>query len=288
MGFDQYLVELSESFTLKINLFLRVLHGRMAPIIAVLVLIYIASKVLSYFSNLEKGLDPWVIVKPCVILAIIILYGPLIDFVLIKPTTFINRIVQHSIIDVSGGDITAFKSNFRSAMSATDTNTFTALQINETLEFVHLIIYFIASFIANYMLLRQVINLAIYHVFGYFSLMFSLIPGNENSFKTWVLSYLAILLWAPFIFLIKYLAILTKIGVESFQSFVAVVAIQISLIFLFFKVPAFCEGLVNTGNPNQSPTADSPMSGLGSVAGGLKKGVQGMAKIARTVKSKKR
>ena len=68
---------------------------------------------------------------------------------------------------------------------------------------------------------------------GYFSVMFSLIPGNEKSFTNWALSFLAILLWEPFIFILKYLILLTRVDSQSFTSFFVVVAVQVSSIFLF-------------------------------------------------------
>ena len=212
-------------------------------------------------------------------------------------TTEFATISQHNRKDIAPdhcftvgyakrGDITAFNSNFSNTMSTVDGNIFNALQINPFLEFIHLILYFIAGFIANYMLLRQVINLAIYHILGYFAVIFSLIPGNENSLKSWIFTYLAILLWAPFIFIIKFLAILTRIDSTSFSSFLAVIAIQISFIYLFTKVPAFCEALVSTGNPISSPLSGSPIDKVSQIGSGLKTGVKGIAKIVSKVKSK--
>lgn len=286
MNFDDYLIQLTIEFTSRINSFIAMLHARMTPIVGILVLLYIASKVYHYYSNLEKGLDPLVIIRPCIILVILVLYEPLVNVVMIVPTRLLTDLITDTILQVSGGDITAFNDSFSNVMVANDPNIFNALQINPILEFIHLIIYFIAGFIANYMLLRQVINLAIYHILGYFSIIFSLIPGNENSFKTWALTYLSILLWGPFIFIIKYLAILTRINSTSFQSFLAIVAIQVSLIFLFTKVPSFCENLVNTGNPNSSPLSGSPIDKVGQIAGGVKRGVKGVVNLVSKAKGR--
>jgi len=285
MNFDDYLLRLTGEFTSRINAFLAVLHTRIAPIIGVLLLIYIASKILHYYSNIEKGLDPLVIIRPCIILAIIVLYAPLVDLILIQPSQLLNQLITNTILNISGGNITSFNDSFFDTMSAVDGNIFNALQINPFLEFIHLILYFIAGFIANYMLLRQVINLAIYHILGYFAVIFSLIPGNENSLKSWIFTYLAILLWAPFIFIIKFLAILTRIDSTSFSSFLAVIAIQVSLIFLFTKVPAFCEALVSTGNPGSSPISGSPIDKVSQIGSGIKTGVEGIAKIVSKIKN---
>lgn len=286
MDFDQYLLQLTGEFTTRINAFLAVLHTRIVPIIGVLLLIHIASKILHYYSNLDKGLDPLVIIRPCITLVIIVLYGPLVDLVLVKPARFLNQLVIDTILNVSGGDITAFNASFFDTMRTVDNNIFNVLQLNPILELIHLVLYFIAGFIANYMLLRQVINIAIYHILGYFAVLFSLIPGNENSLKTWLFTYLAILLWAPFIFIIKFLAILTRIDSTSFSSFLAVIAIQISLIYLFTKVPAFCETLVSTGNPISSPLSGSPIDKAGQITGGIKSGVKGVVKLISKAKSK--
>lgn len=286
MDFSQFLIQLSTEFTLRINSFLSILHKNITPLIGALVVIYIASKVYQYYSNLDKGLDPLVVIRPCIILALIVLYEPIVNFFLIKPTRLLNDLIVDTILQVSGGNITAFNSKFSNIMVANDPNIFNALQINPMLEFLHLIIYFVAGFVANYMLLRQVINLAIYHILGYFSIIFSLIPGNENALKTWILTYLSILLWAPFIFIIKYLAILTQIDATNFKSFLAIVAVQVSLIFLFTKVPAFCETLVNTGNPISSPISGSPINKVGQIAGGMKKGVRGMMNMVSKTRGK--
>lgn len=259
MDFDTYIVGLDARITAKINLFLGVLHSQMAIITATLFIIYVVYKVLNYFANIDKGLDPYTLVRPCIILACVVLYKPLVEIVLIVPVKLIGDVIIDTILQVYGGDITQFNDKFVSGMHRVSDDTFTVLQVNPILELFHLVLYFVGGFIANYMLIRQLVTLGVYHILGYFSMIFSLIPGNENSIKNWILTYIAVLLWRPVIYMIKYLTILTNIDSESFSSFLTIIAIQISIVFMIFKVPKFCEFLVNGGSPLGSPIGGSPI-----------------------------
>ena len=138
---------------------------------------------------------------------------------MITPMSILADIIEESVLNLTGIDIDGFDARFDSSMTATDDRLYDILQVNPILELLHLFIYFAGSFVGYYMLIKQALSIGLYYIMGYFSIIFSLIPGNEKSFLNWSLSFLAILLWEPFIIILKYLVILTRIESESFTSF---------------------------------------------------------------------
>lgn len=248
-----FIIQMRDDFMSQFQLLIDVFHNYLSTLTGILVLIFIVYKVTLYMINPEKGLDPYILIRPCLILAGVVLYNPLVELFLLTPMNILGEIIRESILNLSGIDATGFDGRFNSSMTRTDDRLYDVLQINPFMELIHLLIYFVGSFIATYMLIKQALSIAIYYIMGYFSIIFSLVPGNEKSFTNWSLSFLAILLWEPFIYILKYLVILTKIETVSFTSFFVILAVQISSIFLFLKVPKFCEFLINGGSPLGSP-----------------------------------
>jgi hypothetical protein len=248
-----FIIQMRDDFMSQFQLLIDEFHNYLSTLTGILVLIFIVYKVTLYMINPEKGLDPYILIRPCLILAGVVLYNPLVELFLLTPMNILGEIVRESILNLSGIDATGFDGRFNSSMTRTDDRLYDVLQINPFMELIHLLIYFVGSFIATYMLIKQALSIAIYYIMGYFSIIFSLVPGNEKSFTNWSLSFLAILLWEPFIYILKYLVILTKIETVSFTSFFVILAVQISSIFLFLKVPKFCEFLINGGSPLGSP-----------------------------------
>lgn len=240
-------------FMSQFQLLIDEFHYYFSTLTGILVLIFVVYKVSSYMINPEKGLDPYILVRPCLILAGVVLYNPLVDFFMLTPMNLLSEVIKEAILNLSGIDATGFDGRFNSSMTRTDDRLYNVLQINPFMELIHLLIYFVGSFVATYMLIKQALSIAIYYIMGYFSMIFSLLPGNEKSFTNWSLSFLAILLWEPFIYVLKYLVILTKIENENYTSFFVILAVQITSIFLFLKVPKFCEFLINGGSPIGSP-----------------------------------
>lgn len=259
---NDFILQMRTDFIDQFQLLIDKMHMYLSTFAGILVLIFVVYKVVLNMVNPEKGLDPYIVVRPCLILAGLVLYNPLVEFFMLTPMKLLADIIKQSILDLSGLDITSFDAKYGNSMAKTDDRLYDVLQINPFMELFHLLIYFVGSFIATYMLIKQALTIAIYYIMGYFSVMFSLIPGNEKSFTNWALSFLAILLWEPFIYILKYLVILTKIDTGSFTSFFVTVAVQISAIFLFFKVPRFCEFLINGGSPLGSPHAGGVVSSI--------------------------
>ena len=261
---DQMANDFISQFQILINDF----HSHLSTVAGILVLIFVVYKVALYMVNPEKGLDPYIIVRPCLILAGIVLYRNIVEVFMITPMSILADIIEESVLNLTGIDIDGFDARFDSSMTATDDRLYDILQVNPILELLHLFIYFAGSFVGYYMLIKQALSIGLYYIMGYFSIIFSLIPGNEKSFLNWSLSFLAILLWEPFIIILKYLVILTRIESESFTSFFVVVAVQITTIFLFLKVPTFCEFLINGGSPLGSPHASGSVSSFKKISSG--------------------
>ena len=266
---NDFILQMRTNFIDQFQLLIDDLQYYLSTIAGVLVLIFVVYKVIVYMVNPEKGLDPYILVRPCLILAGIVLYNPLVETFMITPMKLLADIVKESVLNLSGIDATGFDGRFNSSMTRTDDRLYDVLQINPIMELLHLLIYFVGSFVAAYMLIKQSLSIAIYYIMGYFSVIFSLIPGNERSFMNWSLSFLAILLWEPFIIILKYLIILTRIETVSFTSFFVIVAVQISSIFLFFKIPRLCEFLINGGSPLGSPYSGGAHSAMRKISSGV-------------------
>lgn len=266
---NDFILQMRIDFIDQFQLLIDDFHNYLSTIAGILVLIFVVYKVVLYMVNPEKGLDPYVLIRPCLILAGIALYNPLVETFMLTPMKLLTEIIKDSVLSLSGIDATGFDGRFNSSMTRTDDRLYDVLQINPFMEVLHLLVYFIGSFVGVYMLIKQSLSVAIYYVMGYFSVIFSLIPGNERSFLNWSLSFLAILLWEPFIIILKYLIILTRIDTINFTSFFVIVAVQITSIFLFFKIPRFCEFLINGGSPIGSPYSGGPSTALRKVSSGL-------------------
>jgi hypothetical protein len=264
-----FINQMTDDFINQLEFLIDDFHDFMSTIAGILVLIFVVYKVVLYMTNLEKGLDPYIIIRPCLLLVGIVLYQNLVETFLITPMSIISQVIENSIVDLTGIDSDSFSAKFNSSMTRTDDRLYDVLQINPILELLHLIIYFVGSFVSYYMLIKQSLSIGIYYVMGYLSILFSLIPGNEKSFLNWCLSFLAILLWEPFIVILKYLTILTRIDSTSFTSFFVIVAVQITVIFLFLKVPSFCEFLINSGSPLGSPHASGSVSSFRKISSSI-------------------
>jgi hypothetical protein len=288
MSINGFIEEMKTDFIIEINNLIVELHPNMASFAGVLVLIFIVYKVVLFMVNPEKGLDPYVVIRPCLILVGIVLYDKLVKLFMITPIDLLTDIIRSAIKKTSTYKEHGFnfEEYFSKVMKYTDPNLFEITEILPFFEILHLLIYFIASFVASYMLIKQAITIAIYYIMGYFSLIFSLIPGNEKSFYNWSLSFLALLLWGPFIVILKYIVILTKIDQVDFTSFFVILLVQIATIFIFLKVPQFCDFLISSGSGQASPHSGG---GIGSMVRMFKaaKGMQSLKEFMSKAKKDK-
>ena len=254
---DEFIGEMTVRFVKNLDLLIGELNAYISLFAGALIFIFVGYKVALYMLNPDKGLDPFVLVRPCLILIGIVLYKELVELFMITPMDVLAKAIEHAVdvvLDPSAEPGT-LDDKYKAVIEQTDENLYDVLQVHPIMEGIHLVIFFVGSLVASYMLLKQALTIAIYYIMGYFSLLFSLIPGNEKSFYNWSLSFLALLLWRPFIVLLKFIVHLTKLDAENAHTWWVVMAVQIATITLFLKIPQFCEFLINGGSPLGSPHA---------------------------------
>lgn len=254
-----------------------------AQIIAsIFMAILVGSKVMSYFANPGGNFDPYVLVRPILILAALVLYQPLIDFLLIEPVNLITGITEQGALSVTGAiDSQNFEEYFENAITnIEDTSVnddgsqgdgvYDFLQLNSGLEFLHLIIFFVARVVAAYILLRQLIYKGIYLVLGIFVLPFSLIPGNSDVVKKWFFGFLAVLLWLPVLKILQTIIILigqsAGIGQPGGSMFsnaadiLVSIALQVLMVIAVFRTPNYANFMVTAGSGSGSRFTDAPFT----------------------------
>ena len=253
-------------------------------------LIYISYKVIVAFIKPSQPIDPQTLVRPCLILAALVLYQPLISLLIDQPEEFLIGTVNESLNNV-GGVIGANKSDrlvdaseALTKIQDTDSNggdgIYDILAVFPILEMLHFIIYLASSLVIFYMILKQFVLKTIYYVLGVFVLTFSLIPSNESALSKWFLGYLSVILWIPIMDILLGLISLTQHSIDAFQvngevftySFpIITLAVQIFYVFAILKVPTYANFIVGgSGSPAgaglktlKSFAMDKALGGLG-------------------------
>ncbi len=231
---------------------------------AVLMIILVGSKVITYFANPSGNLDPYTLVRPILILVALILYKPLVELLLFSPTDIIADVTENAAVYVTKvQDGEALEESYNSSITyIQDSNAdgsdgdgvYDVLQINPFLELIHLIIFFIASVVAGYIMLRQIIYKAIYFVIGVFALPLALIPGNQDVLKKWFFGFLAVLLWLPILTILKTILILVHSNTADggFTQVLMSICLQIVMIIAVLRVPKYANILVSAGSDSGS------------------------------------
>ncbi|MBQ4820586.1 hypothetical protein [Aquimarina sp. MMG016] len=227
---------------------------------AVIMIILVGSKVMKYMVNPSSNLDPFVLVRPVLVLAALSLYQPLVENLLVVPTNIVIDITEEAAVKVTrSSNIVDFNNRFQLSMENVQSTggagagIYDILQVNPFLELIHLIILFISSIVAGYILLRQLILKSIYFILGVFVLPFSLIPGNQDIIKKWFLGFLSVLLWIPILNILKTIIVIINNNLGSgFSNVLLSTALQVVMIFAVLKVPQYANILVASGNETDS------------------------------------
>ena len=226
-------------------------------------MIYISYKVIVAFIKPSQPIDPQTLVRPCLILAALVLYQPLISLLIDQPEEFLIGTVNESLNNV-GGVIGANKSDrlvdanealtkIQDTDSTGGDGIYDILAVFPILEMLHFIIYLASSLVIFYMILKQFVLKTIYYVLGVFVLTFSLIPSNESALSKWFLGYLSVILWIPIMDILLGLINITQFSLEAFQvngnsyiySFpIITLAVQIFYLFAILKVPTYANIIV--------------------------------------------
>ncbi|WP_271781973.1 hypothetical protein [Aquimarina algiphila] len=225
---------------------------------SILMIILVGSKVFSYFMNPSGNLDPYVLVKPVLILVALALYKPLVEILLVKPTNIILDITDAAALHITNtSSLDAFFRIFINSITFIQTGGFDSngnpivgvydiLQISTVLEVLHLLIHFVSLAVAAYIIIRQLILKAIYFMLGTLVLPLSLIPGNFKILQKWFFSFFALLLWIPLLRMIQTIIILIHTApVTGWAQPLFSIVLQIVMIFYILNVPKYANLLVS-------------------------------------------
>ncbi|WP_340200100.1 hypothetical protein [Ascidiimonas sp. W6] len=256
------------------------LQGDVQSLVVVIAIIYIGYKVMLYLSDVNSKLDPFVIIRPVLVVAAVGLYRDLVDLLLLTPMFIVDEMVSNGF-NVLGAE-PARETLFNTGMSYVYPGTagipgvYDIIAINPFLEVLHLVIYFAATAVGFYILLRQVVIASIYYVIGILALPFSLIVGNQSVLGSWFFGFISILLWGPILHIMK--GIIVALNVENFnvvtiQGLAGVpngilsVALQVVMILTILQIPKYANALVSKGSELGSGLGDSISRGMRKKAG---------------------
>jgi hypothetical protein len=261
--FFDFLTNLNTTTKSSIDALVEELLSYSKLIAGTIALIYISYKVIVAFIKPSQPIDPQTLVRPCLILAALVLYQPLIDICIDKPEKFLSDIVNESLNEVGGTIGTSRNQRTSNAIGAlthiqdSDSNggdgIYDLLAVFPILELIHFGLYLASSLVILYMLLRQFVLKTIYYVLGVFVLTFSLIPSNESALSKWFLGYLSVILWVPIMDILLGLINITQFSLEAFEvngdsyiySFpIITLAVQIFYLFAILKVPTYANIIV--------------------------------------------
>ncbi len=232
----------------------------------VLVTIFIGYKVMLYFADLESKLDPFVLIRPILIMCALALYSQLLNLLITQPILLMDGAITESAratnnnvpTGISREDVKDWFANRATDLTVgvATSGLFTAnlgiydlLATNPLLELIHIVITFFANAAVFYILLRQTILLVIYKILGIFVLPFSLIPGNTSALSNWFFAILSIALWLPVLTILT--TIIAAINPNQLDytglSPVWAIATQVALTLTILQVPKFASVLVSKG-----------------------------------------
>jgi hypothetical protein len=246
-------------------------------------------QVATYFANPSKEMDPYILIKPILVMAAMYLYNPLVGLLLDKPVTLITDITEQAAIEISNTDSTeTFEKFFLDQLTSmkSGTDTWDILSWNPILEILHILVSILALTVSLYIMIRQVFLIGVYYILGIFVLPFSLIPSNQEILKRWFFGFLAVFLWIPILRILQTIIIL--VDVQAFNenggdevSALASLVLQVCGVFFILMTPKFANMLV-------SGSGDSDGNGwlmfigrefyyrrLGGLGGGIKNRMMG-------------
>ncbi len=235
----------------------------------VITTIYVLYKVIKVFIGDAEKIEGSTLVRPSLILGAIVLYVPLVDLVLETPVTLVNDIILDGLRTTTGiSDINSIREAARGKLqytqdsdSAGGNGIHDILQVNPFLELFHLVIFFIGTIAAGYVIFSQLLIKAIHIILGPFALAFALIPGNERVLANWFQSTLSVFLWIPVLNIVRVIIILVPVNEDAVGGILGrpnldldkpdilfSMVFQIAMIFIIFKVPQFANMLVAQGS----------------------------------------
>ncbi|MEM9001364.1 MAG: hypothetical protein AAGB24_13960 [Bacteroidota bacterium] len=240
----------------------------------VLLILYIGYKVMLYMSDIDSKLDPFVIIKPVLILGAITLYQPLVTLLIMVPMETVDWAVGDSIARLFGAPQSsqaALENWLRNSFETLYTDDMTyvypgtpsipgvydIVAINPFLEIIHLLIIIAANTVGFYILVRQVILASMYYVMGVLAVPFSLIASNQSVLGSWFFGFISIMLWKPLLNVMKTIVILLDAETFGFSSALVAIALQVVMVLTILQIPKFANVLVSKGSELGSGIGDT-------------------------------
>ncbi|MBL3658406.1 hypothetical protein [Fulvivirga sediminis] len=257
MDFYAALTNFESTLEPKILMFVEAILPSVKMLAGVIMVIFVGYHVIKSWLGENEKLDVATLVRPCLTLAAIVLYTELVDLLIQEPISMINEIVVDGASKVGGGAPGSMQTEFRDKITYTQDaggvdggGIYDIIQVHPFLEFIHLIVFFIASIAGGYILFRQLIVKCIYLMIGPFALAFSLIVGNEKVLGSWFQGFISVLLWLPMLSIVQTIIILLPLETTEFSNsdIIFSMALQVVMIFIVFKVPRYANILVGQGS----------------------------------------
>ncbi len=222
---------------------------------SIIMVILVATKVITYFANPSSNMDPYVLVKPILVLSALFLYRPLVDFLIVQPVDLVTDAVEAASLKATNTrDLDSFRNIVGQGLTAFadgDNNDgvsiYDFLQVSAALEFIHLLIQIVALVIIGFILLKQLVMKAIYLILGVLVLPLSLIPSNFEILKKWFFGFLSVLLWLPVLRIFQtIIALIHNAPLEGFAQPLFAVVLQVVMIYYIWNVPKYANFLVSS------------------------------------------
>ena len=239
---------------------------------SIIMVILVGTKVIAYFLNPSSNMDPYILVKPILILAALVLYRPLVDLLVVAPVDLITDLVESASLKATNTkDINSFNDIVQQGLTAVsdgdnndNVSIYDFLQVSVALEFIHLLIQVIALIIIGFILMKQLIMEAIYFVIGVLVLPLSLVPSNFDILKKWFFGFIGVLLWLPILRIFQTIIVLIhNAPVDGFAQPFFAVALQVLMIYFIWNVPKYANFLVSSaGESGGSIVSDTLSAGF--------------------------
>jgi hypothetical protein len=246
-----------------------------------LILIYVGYTVIVSMVDIESKMDPYILIRPILVLVGLKLYTVAVPIFFLQPVEILNDIVNQAAFAATNLDVNSFDEAYKGAITHVQDGVYDVVQVNPFMEFLHMLLYFLAVAASAYILFRQLLVKTIYYMLGVLVLPISLVLGNKDAFKTWALGYLSVLLWGPLLSIVKMMIILLRVDSVSFTEVILSIAFQLLMVFSVLAVPQYARILIEMG-------VSSALGGnLGSGSSrGLKGVLQSPVQTAKNLKNK--
>lgn len=246
-----------------LNALIDLLFEPISKLTVFLVIIWVCIQVLTYFANPNKDMDPYILVRPILIMAAIFFYKDLVYMLLQQPTDFLTEIIEEGGREIVEVDTTQnFDRYFMAHLVATDfikEGVSHIISGNPIIEFLHIILSLALLAASFYIMIRQVLSIALYHIIGIIALPLSLIPGNQEILKKWFFGFLSVLLWMPILRILQ--TIILTINAQEYEGenrFIPTddglvwLALQVGMLFFILATPKYANMLVSGSGDSDS------------------------------------